>query len=60
MNTAVSMVIFKGTSKKGNVYYQLVATIIADNHLIKTSGLIYEDVALDLEKKGVKIIKRKG
>lgn len=60
MNTALSMIIFKGVSKKGNVYYQLVATIIAENHLIRTSGLIYENVALDLAKKGVKIIERKS
>lgn len=61
MNTAISMVIFKGVSKKGNDYYMLSATIIADGHLIKTKGLIFEDVALDLQKKGVRIVSsRKG
>lgn len=59
MNTAVSLVIFKGVSKKGNVYYQLVATIICANQLVKTSGLIFEDVALSLAEAGVKIIEKK-
>lgn len=59
MNPAVSTIIFKGKSKKGNDYYLLCATIIIDNHLIKTSGLVFESVALELQSKGVKIIEKK-
>ena len=51
-----TIVVFKGKSKKGNIYYSVAVTSIIDGVLIKSSGLIFEDQAKELEAKGHKIV----
>ena len=48
--------IFKGVSKKGNVYYTLNLNIVANGDIVKLSGLLYKATAEKLISEGVAVV----